>query len=195
MAVKKSRKTVEFKRRSAASKKGWITRKKRELPKKIRRNETIIANAKKVLKQKNKRKPVKVDNQSYKQLQNKYTASKKRVSSAKKTVKQKVTKLKNKITKLQSKLSSKWKSGINKSDIALMREIESWEDTLDVSYLRYNGVIAMQQSRLRGRENAEELFNKMADALEEDKLETTARKIARAENVEVREVYTLFFSP
>lgn len=46
--AKKKRQSAEFKRRSIAAKKGWITRKKRELPKKIRATENIVNNARKV---------------------------------------------------------------------------------------------------------------------------------------------------
>lgn len=45
---KKKRQSAEFKRRSKAAKKGWETRKRRILPKKIRKEETLVNNAKKV---------------------------------------------------------------------------------------------------------------------------------------------------
>jgi len=174
--------TEEFLKRSAASRKGWIKRHKRELPKKIKRERKLVENAK-------------LANPRIGRI----LSDKSKITKEKLTVKQLKRELEQVI------------AGRERAEEKLRQEMmtKGWVPTSETRYLRENYTIALEPSRLRHNVDTMNLKKQLEDASggnfgvaamdlskrNRRNLRAAAEKIAENYEVDIREVYTLFYSP
>lgn len=172
----------EFKRRSAAAKRGWATRRKKaklaKLSKKLIKKKKIILIAKKGIKPKK--------------------AISKKVSK-KKTKKEKKQKPAKKIKELNEIIKEKNKE-LNEMNrqLELIKSTRNWVNAMPVEYLKADESIALEPTMLR---HMGKVTNMMMKTLKKNfklgnaQFDRAVNEIANVMNVPLREVYTLWFSP
>lgn len=175
VAVERS---AEWLRRSKASRKGWQKRKKRELPKKISREQKLSDNAKVIRGKSNPRIENEFAGKTVKQLQKMYHEAKRDREFAEE--------------KLRVEIMTKdWVPTHEKS---MLRE--NYSIALEPSRLRHN----VDTEELKQKLNDASGGNFGVQAMDltrgqRRRLRRTAEEIAENYDVSVREVYTLFYSP
>jgi hypothetical protein len=181
--TKKVRHTKEWLRRSAAAKKGVITRK---------RNEKI---AKRLLELAAKVKEAKANARKRAQRRKAQGKPKVKAKPKKRTVKRK--------GKLPSKVNRKLISRLIDENASLKKQLEqqrffdSLVDVLPLEWLHEDMSIALYPSSLRHHEDTQHIRGilKIAESKGKKELRRAARIIANSYEVPLREVYTLHLSP
>lgn len=154
------------KKRSIAAKKGWETRRRR---KQAFNNERKLTNAARALKKVPKKK------------------TNSRISLADKSREE----LEALVRKQEAELREK------EAKIERLLRTENWVDAVDIEYLSRDGHIALQPSNARHDSDYFDIRRRLdlAYADGEDTFDNVCWEIAAEYDYEVREVYTLFYSP
>lgn len=200
MATRKAKKRSDFdsksefnawKKRSDAAKRGWQTRYKRELPKKIRREKKVIANARDLLSRANKKKKKVPAKRKIPAKPVKKPKKKIPVKPGKKPKKRKhritVTELQKEIAELRAE--REW--------LQMQVEISTWPPDAPLHRLRMDGTVGVEVSRLRQHEEAIGIWQYLEKARLRGPihLQIAANKVALLYECPIREVYTLLYSP
>ena len=174
----------EWLRRSKAAKKGWQTRKKRTLPKKIARAKKLIANGRVVL----GKKPLNPRIQK------------------RRTVKQ----LEEILEKAEETIKKQGET-IHEHELNIARHmmLSGWVHAAENNMLREDYTVALEPSRLRHLPITDKLKRRLDKAsggnfgvaamdlakADRRRLYLVASQMSEMYNVSIREVYTLFYSP
>jgi len=171
MATKKlsKKKLAEIKKkRSEAAKKGWETRRRNTAKKRASNNQRKLTNANKALKKSPKKanSRISLDNKSRQELEEI-------------------------VRKQQAELDAK------EAKIRRFMLTENWVDAVDPEYISRDGHITLRASMARHDPDYWDMRERLdlAYAEGEDAFDDECWDIAAEYGYEVREVYTLFFSP
>jgi chromosome segregation ATPase len=172
MATKKKRPLSEAelkKKRSKAAKKGWETRRRNTVKKAASNNQRKLTNAQRALKKAPKKK------------------ANSRISLVDKTRKE----LEALVRKQEAELREQ------EAKIERLMRTENWVDAVDPEYLSRDGHIALQASNARHDPDYFDIRRRLdlAYAEGEDAFDMECYDVAAEYDYEVREVYTLFYSP
>lgn len=176
MATKKKRASAKKiseaqlkKKRSLAAKKGWETRRRNTVKKAASNNSRKLANAARALKKVPKKK------------------ANSRISLQDKSREE----LEALVRKQEAELREK------EAKIERLLRTENWVDAVDIEYLSRDGHIALQPSHARHDADYFDIRERLdlAYAEGEDAFDMECWEIAAEYDYEVREVYTLFYSP
>jgi hypothetical protein len=173
MATKKlsKKKLAEIKKkRSEAAKKGWETRRRNTAKKRASNNQRKLVNADKALKKSPKKKK-----------------ANSRISLEDKSRQE----LEEIVRKQQAELNAK------EAKIRRLMLTENWVDAVDPEYISRDGHITLRASMARHDPDYWDMRERLdlAYAEGEDAFDNECWDIAAEYGYEVREVYTLFFSP
>lgn len=169
-SAKKKAEAALKKKRSIAAKKGWETRRRNTAKKTAANNQRKLSNAQKALKKSPKKKK-----------------ANSRISLKDKSREE----LEDIIRKQNEELRRK------EAKIERLMLTENWVDAVDPEYLSRDGHIAVQPSNARHDPDFFEMRARLdlAHAEGEDAFDNECYEIAAEYNYEVREIYTLFYSP
>jgi len=163
------KRSAEWKKRSRASKKGWITRRKKQsIKREISKQSTLVRNAKRGVK------------------------SKKVISELPKIPRKKRSKKKQTIDELEAIID------LQRQQIEILKLTKGWVHAMPPEYLHKDGTIALQPSRARhfGKLTNEALkMMRKAHKKGDSEFNQIVSFLAGHFNLPMREIYTLWYSP
>lgn len=191
MAAKK--KTKAWKKRSAASKRGWATRRANEkLVKNVRKSKTLSSAKKVILELPKKRRSKQQILEAIPALPDFSTW----VSGFMFDIVDYETLKSKPVDPRIQDLQEQWIAGTFTFDqYQAMILTRDWVNALDDEWLHPDGSIALQMSRARHLPETQEARDRMMQANLEGRLDEEINEIAGWLDLPIREIYTLWFSP